>query len=180
MSVNSDSKSKRSLKSVSPKPSSYSIKSGDGKSSNKKKKTAQNTLGMGRGASSRHAFRISPSTDFVIMPSNFDGSLSGGSHDLGGDVGLEREFVMSPGVFAGTEKGKLDDFGCLLRLRNHPVTHAKEYRRHRIETLGRKRITRSHAIKGQQRLGEHPHDLTLESYSKVEHEGSIANSDTSS
>ncbi|KAL6520989.1 hypothetical protein OROGR_017558 [Orobanche gracilis] len=40
------------------------IKSGDGKSSNKKKKTAQKTLGMGWGASSLHAFRNSPSTDF--------------------------------------------------------------------------------------------------------------------
>ncbi|KAL6502479.1 hypothetical protein OROHE_024484 [Orobanche hederae] len=64
MSLNSDSKSKRSFKSISPNPSSSSINSGDGKSSNKKKKTAQKTLGMAWGASSRHAFRNSPFTDF--------------------------------------------------------------------------------------------------------------------
>ncbi|KAL6514610.1 hypothetical protein OROGR_020189 [Orobanche gracilis] len=65
MSLNSDSKSKRSFKSISPIPSSSSIKSGDGKSSNKKKKkTAQKSLGVAWGASSRHAFRNSPFTDF--------------------------------------------------------------------------------------------------------------------
>ncbi|KAL6495074.1 hypothetical protein OROGR_030756 [Orobanche gracilis] len=46
MSMNSDSKSKRSLKSDSPIPSSCCINSGDGKSSNNKKNTAQKTMGV--------------------------------------------------------------------------------------------------------------------------------------
>lgn len=65
MSSKSGSKSKRSFKSISSNPASSS---NDGSDSNKKKKTAQKTLGMAWGAnyrsSSRSASRNSPFTDF--------------------------------------------------------------------------------------------------------------------
>ncbi|CAA0830956.1 DNA repair protein REV1, partial [Striga hermonthica] len=68
MSLDSGSKSKRSFKSISSNPSPSSNSSSDGRGSNKKKTTAQKTLGMAWGAnsrsSSRSAFRNSPFSDF--------------------------------------------------------------------------------------------------------------------
>ncbi|KAI3448143.1 hypothetical protein Pfo_004808 [Paulownia fortunei] len=92
MSLNSDSKSKRSFKSISSNPSSSSNNSCDGKNSNKKKKTAQKTLGMAWGAnsrsSSRSSFRNSPFSDFgsymVVknqkLHEQFDAAASSSSH----------------------------------------------------------------------------------------------------
>ncbi|KAL3651698.1 hypothetical protein CASFOL_004700 [Castilleja foliolosa] len=64
MSSNSDSKPKRSFNSITPNPSYSGHKSSDSENSNKKKKTAQKTLGMAWGASSRSNFRNSPFSDF--------------------------------------------------------------------------------------------------------------------
>ncbi|PIN17326.1 Translesion DNA polymerase - REV1 deoxycytidyl transferase [Handroanthus impetiginosus] len=91
--MSSDSKSKRSFKSISSNPSSSSTNSRDGKNSNnKKKKTAQKTLGMAWGAnshsSSRSAFRNSPFSDFgsymVVknqkLHEQFDAAATSSSH----------------------------------------------------------------------------------------------------
>ncbi|KAK4405190.1 DNA repair protein REV1 [Sesamum angolense] len=92
MSFNSDSKSKRSFKSISSNPSSSSNYSSDGRNSNKKKKTAQKSLGMAWGSnsrsSSRSTFRNSPFSDFgsymVVknqkLHEQFDAAASSSSH----------------------------------------------------------------------------------------------------
>ncbi|KAL7082614.1 hypothetical protein ACP275_14G110800 [Erythranthe tilingii] len=92
MSANSDSKSKRSFKSMSSNPSSSGNNSGDGKSSSKKRKTAQKTLGMAWGANSRassnSASRNSPFADFGSymavknqkLHEQFDAAASSSSH----------------------------------------------------------------------------------------------------
>ncbi|GER26090.1 DNA polymerase IV [Striga asiatica] len=68
MSLDSGSKSKRSFKSISSNPYPSNNSNSDGRGSNKKKTTAQKTLGMAWGAnsrsSSRSAFRNSPFSDF--------------------------------------------------------------------------------------------------------------------
>ncbi|GFQ07259.1 DNA repair protein rev1 [Phtheirospermum japonicum] len=96
MTLNSDSKSKRSLKSISPNPSSSGNNSSDGKTSNKKTTTAQKTLGMAWGASSRSssrsAFRNSPFSDFGSymavknhkLHEQFNAAASSSSHSASG------------------------------------------------------------------------------------------------
>ncbi|KAK4476999.1 hypothetical protein RD792_016201 [Penstemon davidsonii] len=87
MSSNSNSKSKRSFKSISSNPSSSSNNSSaDDKS--KKKKTAQKTLGMAWGPNSRSGFSNSPFSDFgsymVVknqkLHEQFDAAASSSSH----------------------------------------------------------------------------------------------------
>ncbi|KAL3814279.1 hypothetical protein ACJIZ3_015547 [Penstemon smallii] len=125
MSSNSNSKSKRSFKSISSNPSSSSNNiSADDKS--KKKKTAQKTLGMAWGPNSRSGFSNSPFSDF-------------GSYMVVKNQKLHEQFdaAASSSTHCGTRSGKSIFCGVSIFVDGYTIPSSQELRGYMLKYGGR-------------------------------------------